>query len=103
MNEQHDYAGVAYAAMATVAGAITALSFLDWKRLSWAEIAMTLFVGSAFATFCIPYLIGDRWGIDLTNKRAICFFMYIGATGSNIFIPLLIRKGKKMLGLEEPA
>jgi hypothetical protein len=103
MNEQQNWGHLAYAAMATLAGAITALSFLDWKKLSWAEIAMTLFVGSAFAWFCVPYLIGDRWGISLENRRTLCFYMYMGATSANIFIPLIIRKAKKQFGLEEEA
>lgn len=107
MNEQHDQLRVVYIAMAALAGSITALSFMPWRTMRWSEIAMTLFVGSAFAAFGVPYLVGDLGGIQIDNLRAICFFTYIGATGANAFVPIIIRWAKrrleKLLGTEEAA
>jgi len=103
VNEQQDHARLAYIAMAALAGAITALSFLPWKTMSWAEIAMTLFVGSAFAIFGVPWIAADWAHMDIENLRAICAVTYFGATGANVFIPLVIRKLKKSFGMEDVA
>ena len=107
MNGPSDHARFAYGAVAALAGAVTALSFLPWKTMRWAEIAMTLFVGSAFATFGVPYLVGNIGGIELNDMRTLCFFTYIGATGANVFLPIIIRGGKrwleKVFGSENPA
>jgi hypothetical protein len=102
-----DHANLFYGAVASLAGAVTALSFLPWKTMRWAEIAMTLFVGSAFATFCVPYLAGRIGNVDLNELRALCFFTYVGATGANVFLPIIIRAGKrwleKVFGTEDAA
>lgn len=107
MNEPHDNARMAYIAMAALAGSITALSFMPWRSMKWSEIAMTLFVGSAFAVFGVPYLVGDLGGVQIENMRALCFFTYFGATGANAFVPVIIRWAKrrleKLLGAEEAA
>lgn len=107
MNEPHDNARMAYIAMAALAGSITALSFMPWRSMKWSEIAMTLFVGSAFAVFGVPYLVGDLAGVQLENMRALCFFTYIGATGANAFVPVIIRwlkrRLEKLLEAEEAA
>lgn len=103
MNDQQEHARIAYIAMAALAGAITALSFMPWKTMRWSEIAMTLFVGSAFAVFGVPWIAGDWAHMDLTNLRAVCAVTYFGATGANVFIPLIIRKLRKSFGLEEVA
>lgn len=107
MNEPQDHARMAYIAMATIAGSITSLSFMPWRTMKVADIVMTLFVGSGFAAFGVPYLVGDLAGIAIDNLRAICFFTYIGATGANAFVPVIIRWAKrrleKLLDAEETA
>lgn len=105
MTMHSDHTNLFYGAIASLAGAVTALSFLPWKTMRWAEICMTLFVGSAFATFGVPYLVGTLGGVELGELRALCFFTYIGATGANVFLPIIIRAGKrwleKVFGTEE--
>ncbi len=107
MNEQGDHARLIYIAMAALAGSVTALSFMPWRTMRWSEILMTLIVGSGFAAFGVPYLVGDLAGIQIDNLRAICFFTYIGATGANAFVPVLIRwlkrRLEKLLDAEEAA
>lgn len=102
-----DTRSMTYVAIAALAGSVTALSFMPWRTMKWADIAITLFVGCAFAAFGVPYIVSDLFGIDITNLRAICFFTYLGATGANSFIPLIIRwmrkRLEKMLGSEEMA
>jgi hypothetical protein len=103
MGGQTDHARIVYITMAAIAGAVTALSFLSWKTMSWAEIGMTLFVGTAFAVFGVPWIAADWVRMDIENLRVICGITYFGATGANVFIPLIIRKLKKQFGLEESA
>jgi len=97
VTEQESHFRILYIAMAAVAGSVTALSLLPWKTMSWGEVALTLFVGSSFAAFAVPYLVGEIAGVDLTNLRAACFFTYLGATGANAFLPILIRRAKSAL------
>lgn len=97
MNDHDHQLRVLYISMAAIAGSVTALSLMPWKTMNWGEIALTLFVGSSFAAFAVPYLVGELWGVNLDNLRAACFFTYLGATGANAFIPILIRRGRSFL------
>lgn len=96
-----EHTRLAYTAMAAMAGAITALSFMRWREMSWPEILMTVFVGSAFSIFAVPWLAADVGGMDIENLRVICGITYLGATGANIFIPIAIRRLRGLFGLEE--
>lgn len=84
-----------YVAMAALAGSITALSLMAWRTMTWREIVMTILVGCGFAVFVVPYAVEQWGGVDLTNLRAICFFTYLGATGANAFVPIIIRRTTK--------
>lgn len=97
MTDQESHFRILYIVMAAVAGSVTALSLLPWKSMSWGEVLLTLFVGSSFAAFAVPYLVGEIAGVDLNNLRAACFFTYLGATGANAFLPVLIRRSKSVL------
>lgn len=98
MNDQH--VARAYIFAAALAGSITSLAFMRWKEMTWSEIALTVFVGFAFAVFAVPWLAADIAGMDVDNTRTICGITYLGATGANALIPLAIRKLKKATGLE---
>lgn len=101
MIEQNEHTRLAYVAMAALAGAVTALSFLPWKQMSWTEIALTLFVGFGFAVFGVPWIAADLAKMNIESLRVICGVTYFGATGANVFIPLMIRMLKKNFGVEE--
>jgi hypothetical protein len=103
MNEQHEQARMVYIAMAALAGAVTSLSGMPWRTMSWPEIFMTLFVGTAFAVLLVPWLAADWLHVDISNLRAICAVTYLGATGANVFIPVIIRKVKRLLEVESKA
>lgn len=107
MSEPSPHTITVWGVLASLAGAATAVSFMPWSKMRWAEIAMTLFVGSAFATFGVPYAVEKLTGIKLDNMQAVGFYMYIGATGVNVFLPIIIRGGKRWLekffGSENPA
>ncbi len=96
-----DHARYFYVGMASVAGAITALSMLPWKRMSWSEILLTIFVGTTFSVFAVPWMAADLAGMNIDNLRVICGITYMGATGANILIPVAIRRLRGLLGLED--
>jgi hypothetical protein len=103
MTDHGDHARLVYTGMAAVAGAITALSFMKWREMSWPEVMLTIFVGAAFALFAVPWIAADWAGMDLENLRAICGVTYLGATGSNILIPVAIRRFRAAVGGEDAA
>lgn len=103
MTDHGDHARLVYTGMAAVAGAITALSFMKWREMSWPEVTMTVFVGAAFSLFAVPWLAADVAGMDIENLRAICGITYLGATGSNILIPIAIRRLRGLVGGEDAA
>ncbi len=82
--------------MAAIAGAITALSFQQWRTMTKGEIAMTLFVGAAFAIFAVPYIAADVFHIKgfTESLRAACFLTYLGGTISNWALPMIIKRLK---------
>lgn len=92
---------VIYRGLAAVAGAVTALSMLEWKRMTWPEILLTIFVGTTFSVFAVPWLAADLVGADIDSLRVACGITYMGATGANILIPVAIKRFRAFLGLEE--
>lgn len=86
-----------YVAIAALAGSITAVSLMAWRTMTWREIVMTIVVGCSFAVFVVPYAVETWVGVDLSNLRAICFFTYLGATGANAFVPVIIRRTSKAI------
>lgn len=102
MIEHNDYR-ILYTAMSALAGSVTALSFMKYKQMTWTEIALTLFVGFAFAVIAVPYIAADWMKIDIDNLRAICFVVYAGGTAWNVLIPVMIKRFKAAVGSEEAA
>jgi len=92
---ERDQSTALYVAMAALAGSITALSLMAWRTMTWREIIMTIVVGCSFAFFVVPYAVETWIGVDISKMRAICFFTYLGATGANAFVPIIIRRSTK--------
>lgn len=90
-----------YIGIAAIAGAITALSLMNWRNMSWPEVWITLFVGASFAMFAVPWLAGDILKINDSTLRAACGLTYLGGTCANALIPPLIRRAKRMLSISE--
>lgn len=78
--------------LASIAGAVTALSFRPFKKLSAIEIGMSLFVGASFAMFVSPWVIQLAFGSNPVDVRIMGAIFYMMASGSNILIPFLIQK-----------
>lgn len=103
MNDDHGFMRWVYIGMAAVAGAITALSFQQWRTMTRGEITMTLFVGAAFAILAVPYLAADVFNLSgfTESLRAACFITYVGGTCSNWLLPMLIKRVKKFVAGDE--
>lgn len=90
-----------YVIMAALAGSVTALAFMQWKKLTAAEIALTLFVGASFAIFVTPWVAHEFFGLESANVRTIAGLSYVTASGSNTLIPMMIRWFSRASGIEE--
>jgi len=88
--------------LASLAGAITALSFRPYRDLRAIEIAMSLVVGTSFATFVGPLAAFWVFGRGPVDIRLLGALFYILASGSNILIPLAIKKISGFFGQETP-
>lgn len=102
MNDHNDYR-VLYIIMSAIAGSVTALSFLKYRQMTWVEIGLTLFVGFAFAVIAVPYIAADWLKMDIGNLRAVCFAVYTGGTAWNVLIPVVIKRFKAAVGMEDAA
>lgn len=92
---------VVYIGMAAVAGAITALSLMDRARMTRWDMVLTVFVGTSFALFAVPYLTADVLHLERSTLSAACGLTYLGGTFGNALIPPLLRKLKKKFALTE--
>jgi ABC-type uncharacterized transport system permease subunit len=84
--------------LASIAGAITALSFRPFTTMSWWEIALALFVGASFAFFVGPLVVRMMFGSSEPDMRIVGAILYLLATGSNALIPMAIRWLGRMFG-----
>lgn len=94
MNE-NEHVRTVFIIMSAIAGSVTALSFLDYRKMTWVEIGMTLFVGFAFAVILVPWIAADWLRVDVSNLRAICASVYLGGTAWNSLMPIIIRRLKQ--------
>ena len=99
-----------YVAGASMAGAITALSFLNWKTMTWPERILTVFVGSSFAFFMTPLLAYRVFGIRIDGDAwTLCALTYAAGTVGNAVVPVIMARARKLAGswgdkatIEEP-
>lgn len=81
--------------LAALAGGVTALAFMPWRQMKANEIALTVFVGTTFSLFVVPWLAHRALGIGENDLRGIVACCYIGAAGAYTFIPKLVKKASK--------
>jgi len=86
-----------YAAMASIAGAITALSYKKWQVMNRKEVVLGLFVGASFAWFVTPLIVERFITPSPDNARIMAGFTYLVAAGSNVLIPMMIDKSRAIL------
>lgn len=78
--------------LAALAGGVTALAFMPWREMKPSEIALTVFVGTTFSLFVVPWLAHRMLGIGVDDTRGIVACCYIGAAGAYSFIPAIVKK-----------
>ncbi len=89
--------------MASVAGAITALSVRPFKGMTAGQIVFSVFVGAASAIYLGPFVVRALLGQDADMQLQAGIF-YIIATGNNAFIPAAVKWTLRMspFGKGEP-
>lgn len=81
---------IMYPIFASVAGAITALSFRPFKDLTPLQIGMSIFVGWSFAYFLGPFVVHTILGTN-NDVRMQGGIYYLLASGSNALIPIAVK------------
>lgn len=84
--------------LASLAGAVTALSFRSYKEMQTIDIVMVLVVGTTFAWFVSPWVAHTAFGYEPPGIRVVGALYYIMASGSNILLPFAINWAKKFFG-----
>lgn len=100
MNPDNPIARAVYIGMAAVAGAITALSFLQWREMTWGQILLTVFVGTSFAVFVVPWVTVDVLHVK-DSLRTACGLTYIGGAVANAVVPKIARRVSAFFKLDE--
>lgn len=88
--------------LASLAGAVTALSFRPYKKMAPIDIFMALFVGTTFSWFVSPVVAHATLGYTPDSIRGMGAIFYVMATGSNVLIPFAVQRLKKIFGADLP-
>lgn len=89
--------------LASFAGALTALSFRPFADMRRGEVALALIVGASFAIFVGPWVATWIFGHGPVDIRILGGLFYLMASGSNILIPLAVKKLSSFFGVEDKA
>lgn len=92
---------VLYPVVASLAGAVTALSFRPFKGMTKGEIGMALFVGASFAIFFGPWANHILFGDGLSDPRLQAGVYYLLASGSNALIPMAVKWLGRAFGFKQ--
>lgn len=103
MDPNDSWARTGYLIMAALSGAITSLSLTNFKTRTRGEIALTVFVGTAFAMFFVPWFTLDVLKINNDNLRTACGLTYLGGTVANALLPAIVKKIRTKFSLEDDA
>lgn len=91
---------ILYPVAASLAGAITALSFRPWQSMSKGQITMALFIGVSFAIFFGPWAIHLLFGDGPGDPRLQAGAYYLMASGSNALIPMAVKWLARAFGFQ---
>jgi hypothetical protein len=100
MNPDSIWVRLLWPLLASLAGAITALSFRPYRNMTIIEVAMSIVVGTSFATFVGPLAAVWIFGNGPVDIRLLGATFYLMASGSNILIPMAIKKLGTLIGSE---
>lgn len=91
MNEDTEITRHVWAVIASIAGALTSLSFEQWEGMTKGKIFLALFVAASFGFFVSPIVL-----VKVHDVQVAGAVIWVMAAGSNILIP---RAVKLMSGL----
>jgi len=94
----HQLSAWLWTILASFAGALTALSFRPFKNMTRGEIMLALTVGASFAIFVGPLVAHWLFGDGPVDIRILGGVFYLMASGSNILIPMAVKKLGSLLG-----
>jgi len=89
-----------FSLLASVAGAITSLGFLNLQTMTRVQIFLSFFTSFSFAFFFSPVVIAgvQSWTDQARLQGAIYWLL---ATGSQTFITLAIKWGSRLFGFQQ--
>ncbi|HVQ09517.1 MAG TPA: hypothetical protein VMS43_13885 [Allosphingosinicella sp.] len=97
-DNNHPWATLVWSLLASFAGALTALSARPFRDMTRGEIMMALIVGASFAIFVGPLVALWIFGRSQVDLRIMGGILYLMATGSNVLVPLAVRKLSSLFG-----
>lgn len=92
---------IVWTLLASFAGALTALSFRPFRDMTKGEIMLALTVGASFAIFVGPLAAKWMFGDGPVDIRVLGGVFYLMASGSNILIPIAVKKLGGFLGVKQ--
>lgn len=100
MNSENPYAIWLYTILASFAGALTALASRPFVNMRASEIALSLVIGGSFAIFVGPWVVTMIFGQAPVDTKIVGAVYYLMASGSNVLIPIAIRRIGGAIGAE---
>lgn len=94
--------GSVWLVLAALAGAITALSFKQFQRLTVRERLMRVFVGFVFAIFVGPLIVKWLLPNESGSSQVVGAFYYLFAAGSNWLLPWAIERATGAIPDKDP-
>lgn len=102
-SNSHPWTLYLWGVLASLAGALTALSVRPFQSMSRGEIVVALTVGASFALFVGPWVAAIIFGEGPTDIRVLGGVLYLLASGSNILIPKAVKWLGRFFGVTDPA
>ena len=91
---------VVFAFVASTAGAITSLGFMNLKTMTRVQIFLAFFTSFSFAFFFSPVVIvGVQSWTDQPRLQGAIYWLL--ATGSQTFITLAVKWGSRLFGFQQ--
>lgn len=98
MGESNPVTTIIWSLLASLAGAVTALSYRPFQHMTKCEISIAIIVGTSFAIFVGPLVALLMFRGNQPDMRIMGGVLYLMASGSNILIPLGVRKISTFFG-----
>lgn len=99
MEEFRQYVEYLWLGLASLAGAITSVTFPQHRNLTPRQRATMVFVAWTFAIFVGPLIIGEVFPAEPAASQRAAAFYYLLGTSANWLLPILL---ERFLGARPP-